>query len=422
MRKLFVLALLFVGCAGLRAQETNLFTVEARGVGVTEEAALRDAFSQAVQQAAGAIVDSRTLMKNDEIVQEKILTASNAIIKKYEIVKPAKRNGSGLYEVKIRAVVEQNLLRHKMIEHKIIVGEVAGAQNLWAEAVSQEKNQGDMLAMLENTLNNVDLAKYMSFDILGKNGIQGSKAELGIDVQNGQVTITFGLVCQFDDRRFQQEVMPHLRRIFDELPFEGRHPVVLQPGEIKLPFKFPKQDQPMRQYRTMNIFPNYDDVFKHIENDCRVEEKGNLQYCGIMLNTSPKFRPNMQKFVCYHFPKKMPEGSIGKWNKLVWNLGENLKRVSVSLCLIGADGEEIHRITRKIGDPDKGPVVDHAAFFPWKNMRGFLVISPNYIFTEILGGSNLATPLCIIPVEGTMNLEDLKEVKSFKLEVDFGKR
>ena len=86
-------------------------TVTARGMGADQNSALKDALNQAVMQAAGAIVDSETLMKNDEIIQEKVLTASNAIVKKFDVTMPAKQRANGLWEIRIKAVVQQNLLR-----------------------------------------------------------------------------------------------------------------------------------------------------------------------------------------------------------------------------------------------------------------------------------------------------------------------
>ena len=436
MKKLLTLMLTLI-CGVCLAGETARFTVEARGVGIDADSALNDALAQAIRQAAGAIVDSQTLMKNDEIVQEKILTASNAVVKKYEIVEPAKRNRSGLFEVKIRAEVEQNLLRQKMIEHKVISGTVEGAQDMWAEIVTQKKNQNDMIAMLESTLSNIDPVKYMSFDILGANGKRGSEATLHIDNLGDRVEISFGLICQFDDRRFQQEVMPHLRRVFDELPFESRHEVTIQGDVIKVPFKFPERAKAGRrsyprakvakgaryssdpdallEYRVMHIGSLTHSG--HINRHCRVREQGGGGgTIGVMLDTSPKFRPNLQKFVCYHFPTEMPYGSINRWRRLICDLGNAHKGISVSLCLFDADGEEIHRITRKIAESDRswdrGYVEDSA--FARVCGNGFLVIFPGLLDRTFM------SPLCILPVRGTMSLEDFKDVKSFKLKVDLG--
>ena len=56
----------------LFAQET--ITVSASGVGATSEAAEKAALVNAVQQAVGLFLDSETLLKNEGIVYEKILS------------------------------------------------------------------------------------------------------------------------------------------------------------------------------------------------------------------------------------------------------------------------------------------------------------------------------------------------------------
>jgi len=57
----------------------------------------------------GLIVDAETVVKNDEIIKEQILTASNSFISKYEPVgRPTEEDG--LTTVTIRAVVENRQL------------------------------------------------------------------------------------------------------------------------------------------------------------------------------------------------------------------------------------------------------------------------------------------------------------------------
>ena len=160
MKNILILCIVFVTFFAhtlFASANSKDVVVSTRGMGTNQESALKDALNQAVMQAAGAIVDSQTLLKNDEIIQEKVLTASNAIVKKYDIVMPAKQRANGLWEVKIKAVVQQNLLRQTLVKHNIIKGSVEGTQNLWAEIVTEEKNQVDMEAMLENTLKKIDI-------------------------------------------------------------------------------------------------------------------------------------------------------------------------------------------------------------------------------------------------------------------------
>ena len=185
MKNILILCIVFVTFFAhtlFASANSKDVVVSTRGMGTNQESALKDALNQAVMQAAGAIVDSQTLLKNDEIIQEKVLTASNAIVKKYDIVMPAKQRANGLWEVKIKAVVQQNLLRQTLVKHNIIKGSVEGTQNLWAEIVTEEKNQVDMEAMLENTLKKIDIKRYLQFNLIGINGKTGNEAKLYIQM------------------------------------------------------------------------------------------------------------------------------------------------------------------------------------------------------------------------------------------------
>ena len=56
-----------------------------------------NAYSNAVQQALGLYVDAETLVQNDQIVQDKILTYSKGFIQEVTTVKQSQANGCLLY-------------------------------------------------------------------------------------------------------------------------------------------------------------------------------------------------------------------------------------------------------------------------------------------------------------------------------------
>jgi len=96
------------------AEVSELVTVVASGIGKTEDAALKQAFSNAVTQVVGTIVDAETMVQNDKIISEQILTYSNAIVTKYAPVgKPVTAGGfvavvANLMRCKKRCVRDQN--------------------------------------------------------------------------------------------------------------------------------------------------------------------------------------------------------------------------------------------------------------------------------------------------------------------------
>lgn len=103
----------------------DLVTVEAKGQGESVEAAKADAARNAIKKAVGELVGAETLVENDELVKDKILTLSNAMIEKadYGNVKPI---GDGLFEVPVTAVVKKGQLNKKLEDIGIAKGAVKG--------------------------------------------------------------------------------------------------------------------------------------------------------------------------------------------------------------------------------------------------------------------------------------------------------
>jgi len=138
--------------------------VEAEGVGKDEMEAKRQAFRDAVSKVVGAIVDAQTLVKNDEIIKERILEFSGGFIKTYEVLKTDNIE-NGLVRVRIKATVERIQLVTKLADAKIATKEIKGA-DLLAERMTKEearKNATELVAgMLE------ELPKMMKAEVMGK--------------------------------------------------------------------------------------------------------------------------------------------------------------------------------------------------------------------------------------------------------------
>ena len=122
--------------------------VIAEGVGATAEEALKDAYRNAVRQVVGAVVDAETLITNDEVIDDKVLTYSGGFIKDYEEVAGSKKVESSLHRIKIKARVERGNVIAKLRSANITVKEVNG-KGLFAEAVTKLEAEKDAAALLE---------------------------------------------------------------------------------------------------------------------------------------------------------------------------------------------------------------------------------------------------------------------------------
>ena len=116
------------------AASAELVTVQAKGQGESVEAAKKDAVRNAIKQAVGELVDTKTLVENDELVEDKILTLSNAMVEKADYGE-AKRSADGLFEVPVTAVVKKGRLNQELKAVGITTGAVKG-DSLAAELFS----------------------------------------------------------------------------------------------------------------------------------------------------------------------------------------------------------------------------------------------------------------------------------------------
>ena len=110
-------------------------TVVAEGVGQTAEDARKDAFRNAVRQAVGALIDAETLVQNDQVIKDEILTYSNALVKSYKELDKPKRDGD-LYRVTIVAAVENLGLEKKVAKAKESF-QLIDSEGLYAQLIKE---------------------------------------------------------------------------------------------------------------------------------------------------------------------------------------------------------------------------------------------------------------------------------------------
>lgn len=159
---------------------SDIVEVVAEGAGIDPGDALKDAFRNAVRQVVGTVVDAELLIKNDEIVDDQILTYSDGFVKKYDEVPGSKKSVGGLHRVKIKAQIERRSVMAKLKAAKVTVMDVDG-KSLFAEAVTSAEAAENSTKLLAKTLG--DLPKVMSASVVGKPEYDRDKGELVVNVQ-----------------------------------------------------------------------------------------------------------------------------------------------------------------------------------------------------------------------------------------------
>ncbi len=136
---------------GREAAAGSTQSVVAEGVGTTPQEALKDAFRGAVRQVVGAVVDAGTLIENDEIIEDRVLTYGDGFIKNYEEVPKSRIASDGLHRVKIHAVVERRNVVEKLKAANVTLKKVDG-KGLFAEAVTAMEAEGSAVEILKAKL------------------------------------------------------------------------------------------------------------------------------------------------------------------------------------------------------------------------------------------------------------------------------
>ena len=174
------LAALILPFAALAA-ETQ--TVVATGYGTTADDAKKAAIRAAVEQVVGSMVDAETLVENDELVRDEILSYSAGLVESAEFVGEPRKTPAGLVEVRIRAVVKKTEIEAKLPKSEKVVREVSG-QSLFAKRVSGKQNLEDAEAVMKKVFDPEKVRACVKADLVPLNE---DGAVLDVDPATGEV-------------------------------------------------------------------------------------------------------------------------------------------------------------------------------------------------------------------------------------------
>lgn len=149
---LLVLSFLQLSLAACAA-EANDTEVLVTGTGKTVETALRNALRNAVESVVGTLIDSESMIENDEIVNDRILAHSSGFIESYRQVGEPRQTGDGLVLVRIRAVVRNKAVIHALETANIYRAKVDG-DSLFAEMVTKDDERAGAMGFIGKFLEN----------------------------------------------------------------------------------------------------------------------------------------------------------------------------------------------------------------------------------------------------------------------------
>jgi hypothetical protein len=160
---LFAMLLLCLSAVSMAhaGEEEEIITVMTVGMGADSDGALKNALRNAVTQAVGSIIDSETMVQNDEVIQDKILSHSGGFVEEYDIVgQPRAENG--LVSVTINAKVKRMNLKKEMESNNIFQ-----IKKIDGKVFTKQIQLEDSAAMFKNLLDGFP-EQYVDIKIEGE--------------------------------------------------------------------------------------------------------------------------------------------------------------------------------------------------------------------------------------------------------------
>jgi hypothetical protein len=151
-RWVFAAVFLFLAVQTLAYGESQeIRKVVATGVGLDPDAALKNAFKVAVEETVGTLLDTETIVRDDDTIKESILSASNGFIEHYDVIRQWKDDG--LYSCRIEASVEIRQLKERLAAANISTLAVSGT-DLAARVQTETSAAEGAAAILSKHINN----------------------------------------------------------------------------------------------------------------------------------------------------------------------------------------------------------------------------------------------------------------------------
>jgi hypothetical protein len=139
---------------------------EAEGSGTTGDEAIRDALRNAVRKAVGVLVDGEVMVKNEDVISDKVLTYSDGFVTSYKEL--SRTQQEGLVRVQIRAHVEPRKLLADLHTAGVKLGPADG-QGLVASALTRKEAQDTGAALLSKMLG--DLPNMLAAEVRPVNAL-----------------------------------------------------------------------------------------------------------------------------------------------------------------------------------------------------------------------------------------------------------
>ena len=180
-------AILFV----LSAVADEIQLVNATGYGMSVEEAKRAGVRAAVEAVVGTLVDAETLVENDELIQDKILSYSAGMVEDVKFIGTPKKNSAGLVMVRVQVKVKKTELAER-VQKNIRTSFQVDGESLYQQTVFSRENQGNIQEIVK---------KLFSFERV-QGLLRAEKSSFEVNQATGEVTV--GATVEVDMPAYRQ--------------------------------------------------------------------------------------------------------------------------------------------------------------------------------------------------------------------------
>lgn len=180
----------------------QLVDVVATGYGMTVREATKAALRSAVEQVVGTMVDATTLVENDKLIEDEILTCSAGMIASSKAIGEPKKSPDGIYTVKVKASVKKSQLQEKLRATSAVNVALDGT-DLFARMTAAKDNLADAEAMIKAVLAK-HIGCVVAETVPGKNGT----SPIDLDPKTGEIFVNVRVrIDQTKYTQFANEVI-----------------------------------------------------------------------------------------------------------------------------------------------------------------------------------------------------------------------
>ena len=193
---------LCVSVAAFAQSPEQLVDVVATGYGTTVREATKAALRSAVEAVVGTMVDATTLVENDKLIEDEILTYSAGMIAGAKTIGEPKKSSDGIYAVKVKASVKKGTLAEKLHAASTVNVALDGA-DLFARMTAAKENLADAETMIKAVL-----AKHITCVVADAVPGEDGKSPIDLDPKTGEVLVNVRVrIDQAKYAKFANEVI-----------------------------------------------------------------------------------------------------------------------------------------------------------------------------------------------------------------------